>query len=111
MLQAQEPDTYVLATNRTTTIRDFVKMSAEAIGIDIIFEGNGENEIAIDTRTNKTIVQINPAFYRPAEVDLLIGNPSKAKEKLGWEPETSLEQLCQLMVEADLKRNKEGKSF
>jgi GDPmannose 4,6-dehydratase len=111
MLQVQEPDTYVLATNRTTTIRDFVKMSAEAIGIDIIFEGNGENEIAIDTKTNKTIVQINPAFYRPAEVDLLIGNPLKAKEKLGWEPETSLEQLCQLMVEADLKRNKEGKSF
>jgi GDPmannose 4,6-dehydratase len=111
MLQAQEPDTYVLATNRTTTIRDFVKMSAEAIGIDIAFEGNGENEIAIDTKTNKTIVQINPAFYRPAEVDLLIGNPLKAKEKLGWEPETSLEQLCQLMVEADLKRNKEGKSF
>ena len=60
-MQVQEPDTYVLATNRTTTIRDFVKMSAEAIGIDI-FEGNGENEIAIDTRTNKTIVQINPAL-------------------------------------------------
>ena len=111
MLQAQEPDTYVLATNRTTTIRDFVKMSAEAVGINLEFEGEGENEVARDTASNKEIVKVNPAFYRPAEVDLLIGDPQKAKLDLGWQPNTSLEELCQLMVEADLRRNKDGKSF
>ncbi|MBW8714288.1 MAG: GDP-mannose 4,6-dehydratase, partial [Variovorax paradoxus] len=66
---------------------------------------------AVDTATGKTVMRINPAFYRPAEVELLIGNPAKAKAKLGWEPATTLEQLCQLMVEADLRRNAQGQSF
>lgn len=110
MLQADEPDTYVLATNRMQTVREFVAMSCEAAEISIEWKGTAENEIAIDTKTGKAIVQINPQFYRPAEVELLIGDASKAKEKLGWEAKTTLEELCTMMVEADLRRNKQGDS-
>ncbi|MDQ7090022.1 MAG: GDP-mannose 4,6-dehydratase [Methylococcales bacterium] len=111
MLQADEPDTYVLATNRTETVRDFVTMSCQAVDINIEWQGENEQEIGVNTATGKTLVQVNPKFYRPAEVELLIGNPAKAKEKLGWEPTTTLEQLCKMMVEADLRRNKQGFSF
>lgn len=111
MLQADSPDTYVLATNRTETVRDFVSMAFKAADIQVEFSGSAEQEIAIDTATGKTVMRINPRFYRPAEVDLLIGNPAKAKEKLGWEPKTSLEELCRMMVEADVRRNQEGVSF
>jgi len=111
MLQVDEPDTFVVATNRTETVRDFVTMAAKAADISLEWQGKGEDEKAIDTATGKTIVQVNPKFYRPAEVELLIGNPAKAKEILGWEPTTSLEELCKMMVEADLRRNKQGFSF
>lgn len=111
ILQADVPDTYVLATNRTETVRDFVSMAFKAAGIDLRFEGKDENEVAIDIASNRTLVRISKKFYRPAEVDLLIGDPSKAKEKLGWEPKTTLEQLCKMMVEADLDRNAKGMSF
>ncbi|WP_175688785.1 GDP-mannose 4,6-dehydratase [Burkholderia anthina] len=111
MLQADEPDTFVLATNRTETVRDFVRMAFKGAGITVDFKGADEQESAIDTATGKTVVRINPKFYRPAEVDLLIGDPAKAKAKLGWAPQTTLEQLCQMMVEADLRRNAEGFSF
>lgn len=111
MLQADEPDTFVLATNRTETVRDFVSLACKAVDIDLEWKGEGEQERGIDTATGKVIVAVNPKFYRPAEVDLLIGNPAKAKEKLGWEPKTSLEELCRMMVEADLRRNDQGFSF
>lgn len=111
MLQADEPDTYVLATNRTETVRDFVTLACKAAEIDLSWQGVGEDEKAVDTETGKVIVQVNPKFYRPAEVDILIGDPAKAKEKLGWEPKTTLEDLCAMMVEADLERNKQGFSF
>ncbi len=111
MLQAEHPDTYVLATNRTETVRDFVTMSCQAVDITIEWQGKNEQEIGVDTATGKTIVQVNPQFYRPAEVELLIGDPSKAKQKLGWEATTTLEELCKMMVEADLRRNKAGVSF
>jgi len=111
MLQVDEPDTYVLATNRTETVRDFVTMAFKGAGIAVEFKGTAEQETAIDVATGKTVMRINPKFYRPAEVDLLIGNPAKAKAKLGWEPKATLEELCQMMVEADLRRNKEGFSF
>lgn len=111
MLQADEPDTFVLATNRTETVRDFVHMAFKGAGIDVEFKGKDVSEVAIDTATGKTVMRINEKFHRPAEVDLLIGDPSHAKNKLGWEPKTSLEQLCQMMVEADLKRNQVGFSF
>lgn len=111
MLQAEEPDTFVLATNRTETVRDFVTMAFKGAGIELSWQGSEENETATDKATGNVLVKINPKFYRPAEVDLLIGNPLKAKEKLGWEPTTTLEQLCEMMVLADLERNERGFSF
>ncbi|HDS1234519.1 TPA: GDP-mannose 4,6-dehydratase [Pluralibacter gergoviae] len=111
MLQADKPDTFVLATNRTETVRDFVAMAFKAAGIELRFEGKEDQEVAVDVATNKVVVKVNPKFYRPAEVELLIGNPQRAKDILGWEPKTSLEELCAMMVEEDLRRNKQGFSF
>jgi GDPmannose 4,6-dehydratase len=111
MLQADEPDTFVLATNRTETVRDFVSMAFKAAGITVRFEGQGENEFGLDADSGKVVVRINPKFYRPTEVDLLIGDPAYAKKVLGWEPTTQLEELCRMMVEADLRRNEIGFSF
>lgn len=111
MLQVDEPDTFVLATNRTETVRDFVTMTCKAADITLEWQGAAENEFAVNTATGKTIVRINPKFYRPAEVELLIGDPAKAERVLGWKPETTLETLCKLMYDADLARNKQGFSF
>lgn len=104
MLQTDHPDTYVLATNKTTTVRDFVKMCFNELEIDLEFKGTGVNEIGINPVTGKTLVKVNPKFYRPAEVDLLIGDPSKAERELGWKPSVQLEQLCSMMVKADVDR-------
>jgi GDPmannose 4,6-dehydratase len=93
------------------TVRDFVRMSCRAAEINIEFDGLGESEVGIDAATGRTIVRVNPAFYRPAEVDLLIGDASKARDLLGWQPETSLEELCRMMVDADLIRNAHDASF
>ena len=111
MLQAKESDTFVLATNRTETVRDFVKLAFKAVDIELEFSGKDENEIAKDKQTGKVVVRVNPKYYRPAEVDLLIGNPKKAKEILGWEPKCTLEELCSMMVKEDLRRNEIGVSF
>jgi len=111
MMQAEKPDTYVLATNRTESVRDFVTMSFKAVGVELNWQGTAENETATDKKTGKVLVKVNPKFYRPAEVELLIGNPAKAKKELGWEPKTTLEELCAMMVDADLRRNKLGFSF
>ena len=108
MLQTPEPDTFVLATHRTETVRDFAAMAFGAAGIVIAWLGKGVEETGIDTATGKTIVKVNPKFYRPAEVDLLVGDPSKARAKLGWSAKTTLEEMCRLMVEADLRRNAAG---
>ena len=111
ILQADKPDTFVLATNRTETVRDFVTMAFKAVDITLKFVGEGEEEQGIDTQSGKVVVKVNPKFYRPAEVELLVGNPQKAKDILGWSPKTSLEELCAMMVKADLKRNALGFSF
>lgn len=111
MLQVDQPDTFVLATNRTETVRDFVQMAFKGAGIEVEFRGKDQDETAVDIATGKTVMRINAKFHRPAEVDLLIGNPEKAERVLGWKPQTTLEQLCQMMVEADLKRNERGFSF
>ena len=111
MLQADRPDTYVLATGRTETVRDFVTMAFKAAGIEIAWSGEGEGETGTDAESGRTLVSINPRFYRPAEVDLLIGEPSKAKRELGWEASTSLEDLCAMMVRADLRRIETGALF
>ena len=111
MLQAEEPDSYVLATNRTETVRDFATMAFKGVGIDIEFSGSGIDEVGVDAASGKTLLRINPRFYRSAEVDLLIGDPSRAEAKLGWKAETTLEDLCRMMVEADVRRNALGASF
>jgi len=84
MLQADEPDTFVLATNRTETVRDFVSMAFKGAGIDVEFRNSDVDEVAVDVQSGKTVMKINPKFHRPAEVDLLIGNPEKAERVLGW---------------------------
>ncbi|HIM07216.1 MAG: GDP-mannose 4,6-dehydratase [Cycloclasticus sp.] len=111
ILQANTPDSYVLATNRTETVRDFVSLSCKAADINIEWQGSGENEVAIDTSSGKEIIRVNSKFYRPAEVELLIGDPQKAKDELGWEPKTTLEELCSMMIDADLRKVKEGCTF
>src|SRR6202008_1388367 len=98
ILQADHPDTYVLATNRTETVRDFVTMAFKAVEINLEWRGKDENEIGVDASTGVPPVRVNPPFYRPAEVELLIGDPAKAKRELGWEASTTLENLCRMMV-------------
>ncbi|PLR18846.1 GDP-mannose 4,6-dehydratase [Caulobacter zeae] len=111
MLQHDTPDTFVLATNRTETVRSFVEMTFKALDIAIEWKGEGVDEVGLDAKTGKTLIKINPRFFRPSEVELLLGDPAKAKAALGWEPKTSLEELCRIMVEADMRRNKAGASF
>lgn len=111
MLQTNRPDTYVLATNRTETVRDFVTMAAKAAGFELAWQGQGEAEIAKDLASGRTLVRVNPKYYRPAEVELLIGNPDKARKDLSWEAKTTLEELCQMMVESDIRRNELGATF
>lgn len=111
MLQAETPDTFVLATNRTETVRDFVEMAFRAADIEVEFSGSGVDEVATDRKNGRTLMRINEKFYRPAEVELLIGDPAKAQRELGWKAQTSLEQLCAMMVEADLRRNRAGATF
>ena len=111
MLQTSVADTFVLSTNQTKSVRSFVELAFQNIDIHIEWKGLGINEIGIDSSTGKVLVSINSKFYRPAEVDLLIGNSQKAKDILGWETKTSLFDLCKRMVNADSKRNENGFSF
>jgi GDPmannose 4,6-dehydratase len=103
MLQQSEPDDYVMATGITTTVRDFITMAFKEVGISLIWEGRGLDEKGVDSTAGKVLVEIDPRYFRPAEVDLLIGDPSKAKTKLGWEPKVQLPELVKMMVEHDMK--------
>lgn len=105
MAMADQPDDYVLATGITTTVRDFVTLSFKVAGFELEWQGKGLDEVAINIATGQPVVKINPEFYRPTEVDLLIGDPTKAKKELGWLPEMPLDALCASMVEADIRRN------
>lgn len=111
MLQHHTPETFVLATNKTFTVRTFVELSFKQIGVNLVWKGAGVEEKGYNSTTNELVVQINPAFFRPAEVELLIGSAQKANNLLQWYSETSLELLCSIMVEADLRRNTNGFSF
>lgn len=105
MLQADKPDNYVLSTNVTTSIREWIEICFNHIGEEIVWEGEGVNEIGKEKASGKVRVKVNPKFFRPAEVELLIGDYSKAKEALGWEPKTSYKELAELMMKRDLERN------
>lgn len=104
MLQQDEPDDYVIATGETHTVREFVELAYEKIGVSIRWEGNGIDEVGIDEATDKAIIRVDPYFFRPAEVDFLQGNADKARERLGWKPETTFSELVAMMIAADLKK-------
>ena len=108
MLQQEQGDYYVVATGETHPIRDFVTEAGKVAGFDIEWQGENENEIGIDRKTGKTVVKVNPKFFRPAEVDLLLGNPEKAERVLGWHRKVSYENLCRMMMEKDIERAKNG---
>ncbi len=108
MLQQDKADDFVLASGVTTTIRRFAEMAAAAVDVELAWQGEGVKEVGTDRKTGKVWVRVNPQYYRPAEVDLLIGDPAKAKAKLGWAPTTSLEKLVSMMIQADVKRQAAG---
>jgi GDPmannose 4,6-dehydratase len=101
MLQQREPEDYVIATGETHSVREFTELAFKELGIKILWKGEGREEVGLDASTGKVLIEIDPRYYRPTEVELLIGDPSKAKEKLGWEPKVKLEELVKIMVKAD----------
>jgi GDPmannose 4,6-dehydratase len=111
ILQADSADTYVLSTNRTESVRRFATMSFKVVGIDIEWRGQGIEEVGICSESGRKLIVINPDFYRPAEVELLVGDSSKALADLGWQATTKLEDLCEMMVKSDIDRNTKGYSF
>ena len=102
MLQADKPDDYVVATGETHTVREFCERSFACAGITLAWEGEGVDETGRCTKTGKTLVRVDPRYFRPAEVELLLGDPSKAKKLLGWEPTVTFEGLVEMMTKADL---------
>jgi GDPmannose 4,6-dehydratase len=110
MLQQTEPDDYILATNESHSVREFVEVAAKHFGFDIEWQGSGVNEKGIDKTTGKTLIEIDPKYFRPAEVDILQGDYTKAKTKLGWQPTTTFNELVKLMCEEDLKNETNVKS-
>ena len=102
MLQQEKPDDYVIATNETRTVREFAEIAFKEVGIDIIWQGSGIDEIGINPANGKTIIKINPAFFRPADVEILLGNPEKAETVLGWKRSISFQELVKRMVQNDL---------
>jgi GDPmannose 4,6-dehydratase len=108
MLQQETPDDYVIASGKTYTVRQFVDMAFAEIGIELRWVGNGLDELGIDQKTGQTRVKVDPRYFRPAEVDLLWGNPEKAMKKLGWKPKTSIRDLIRIMIQYDLKHDNYG---
>lgn len=111
MLKAEKPDTYVLATGVTITVREFAEKTFRQAGVELAWKGEGQNEEGVDKATGKTLVRVNRKFYRPAEVDLLIGDASKAYMELGWKAEMAVDELCAVMFDADLRRAEKGLLF
>ncbi|EHP84937.1 GDP-mannose 4,6-dehydratase [Methanotorris formicicus] len=108
ILQHIKPDDFVLATGETHSVREFVEEAFKVVGIDIEWEGEGINEVGKDANTGKVLVKVNPEYFRPAEVDILVGDYSKAKRELGWEPKVKFKDLVRIMVEKDLERIENG---
>ena len=101
MLQQEQPDDYVIATGETYMVRTFAEKVFERLGMPLEWQGSGEAEKGIDRATGRVVIQIDPKYFRPAEVDLLLGDPSKARRQLGWQLKTSFEQLVNMMIDAD----------
>ena len=111
MLQADNPENYVLATGRTESVRTFASLAFANIDIELEWHGEETEEIGVDRSTGKTLVAVDKKYYRPAEVEILVGDASKARDELGWKSTTSLEDLARIMVESDLEMVAQGKSF
>ncbi len=109
MLQQKNPDDYLLATGETHTVREFAEKVAKHLGFDLVWKGKGVKEKGIDKKTGKTIIEIDPKYFRPAEVDVLLGDPSKAKKLLKWEPKIKFDELARLMAESDYKKEENTK--
>jgi GDPmannose 4,6-dehydratase len=109
MLQAAEPDDYILATGETHTVREFAEKAARHFGIDLVWQGQGVEEKGLDKNTGEIIIEIDPRYFRPTEVDILLGDPNRAKTRLGWEPKTSFTELIQEMCEFDLTKEKNSR--
>jgi GDPmannose 4,6-dehydratase len=104
MLQQDKPDDYILATGETHTVREFIEEAGKILGLEITWTGEGVNEKGIDKISGKTIIEIDPKYFRPAEVDILLGDPSKAKKNLNWEAKVKFKELVKIMTEADFKK-------
>ena len=104
ILQRDKPDDYVLATGETHTVREFVEAAFAEVGIEIEWRGSGVDEKGFDAKTGRLLVDVDPKFFRPAEVDLLLGNPAKAERELGWKRKVSFRELVKIMIDADLKK-------
>ena len=104
MLQTSDPGTYVLATGTTTSVRDFAKLAFQAVDINLEFRGSDDSEVGVDRRTDEVIIRVDENLYRPAEVDVLTGDATKALQELGWVPQMTVKQLAKTMVEADIRR-------
>jgi GDPmannose 4,6-dehydratase len=111
ILQQENPEDYVIATGETHSVREFTELAFKEAGIEILWKGKGSKEVGIDASTGRVLIEIDPRYYRPTEVDLLIGDPSKAKEKLGWTPKVKLEELVKIMIKADEKALQQNHSF
>ena len=109
VLQQDKPEDFVLATGVTTSIRDFCNMTFQELGVDIEWQGKGVDEKGLDAKTGKVIIEVDPRYFRPAEVDLLLGDSTKAREKLGWKPKYDLQTMVKEMVEEDMKEAKKAK--
>ena len=109
ILQQDKPEDFVLATGVTTTIRDFCNMAFKELGVELVWEGKGVDEKGIDAKTGKVLIEVDPRYFRPAEVDLLLGDSTKARQKLGWEPKYDLQAMVKEMIEEDLKEAKKAK--
>jgi GDPmannose 4,6-dehydratase len=110
-MQAENPDVFVLSTGKTISIREFCNFAFKTAEIELEWTGKGVDEKGICKKTGNTLVKVNPEFFRPAEVEILIGNPEKAQKELGWKAKTTVEELAELMVKEDIKRNEGGFSF
>jgi GDPmannose 4,6-dehydratase len=106
MLQQDAADDFVVATGETHTVREFTEIAFREVGIELRWEGTAENEKGLDAASGKILVEVSPSYYRPTEVELLIGDPTKAREKLGWEPQVKFEELVRIMAAADLEKVK-----
>jgi len=106
MLQQDKPEDYVIATGETQAVRTFVELAFKEVGISMKWQGNGVEEKGIDCATGRVLIEVDPRYFRPTEVDLLLGDATKARERLGWTPKTTLQELCSMMVQADLEEAK-----